>query len=502
MTSREDPALSRRDVLRGALGIAAAGTLAACTGSPADDGMPSRSFASPPPVIASPGQRVTEASLTPQPVTLDLGGPTVDTWAYGDTVPGPTIRARAGDLLRIRVDNRLPAATTVHWHGIRLHNLADGVPGLTQDPIAAGTAYTYEFTAPDPGTYFYHPHVGVQLDRGLYAPLLIDDPAEPGGYDSEWVVVLDDWVDGTGRTPDDVLAALISEGDTVDPPTGMGGMHGMGQPMGPAPFGSSDVTYPYHLVNGRVATAPQTHAAHPGQRLRLRIVNAASDTIFTVALGGHRMTLTHTDGYAVQPRETDALVVGMGERYDALVTLGDGAFPFVAAPFAKSGRAMALVRTGAGTAPAADAAVRELATVALVGSDLLPAEATLLPTRQPDAAAPLLLTGQLRPYEWAINGAAYGRNEPIPVSGGQRLRLSVRNMTMMTHPIHVHGHTFALAGSGLRKDTVLVAPMASLALDVQADNPGDWMVHCHNAYHAEGGMMIALRYGASVVSVG
>ena len=83
--------------------------------------------------------------------------------------------------------------------------------------------------------------------------------------------------------------------------------------MGPAPFGSGDVTYPHFLVNGRVATAPQTFSARPGQRLRLRVINAASDTIFTVALGGHRMTLTHTDGYAVRPRETDALFIGMAD---------------------------------------------------------------------------------------------------------------------------------------------------------------------------------------------
>ena len=498
MTRPEGEDIPRRAVLLGALGLAAGGALAACTGSASDghagDGMPSGSFPSPVPASAAPGQRVVEVSLAPKPVTLDLGGPTVNTWAFGDTTPGPMIRASAGDLLRVRVDNQLPAETTVHWHGIRLRNVADGVPGLTQDPIAERTAYTYEFTAPDPGTYFYHPHVGVQLDRGLYAPLIIDDPAEPGGYDAEWVLVLDDWLDGTGRTPDQVLAALVAEGDTADPPGGMGGMHGVGQPMGPGPFGSGDVSYPHFLVNGRVGSAPETLSARPGQRLRLRVINAASDTIFTVALGGHRMTLTHTDGYAVQHREADAVHIGMGERHDAVVTLGDGVFPFVAAPFGKVGRAMALVRTGAGATPSADTPIRELAGSALLGSELLPAEATRLPSRQPDATAPLTLTGQMRPYEWAVNGAAYGRNEPLSVSDGQRLRLTVRNMTMMTHPVHVHGHTFALARSGLRKDTVLVRPMESMALDVQADNPGDWMVHCHNAYHAEAGMMIALRY--------
>jgi len=494
MTWRGSAAIARRDVLLGIVGVAATGALAACTGSSGQKSMPSGSFPSPAPASPTPGQRVVELSLTPKPVTLDLGGRTVSTWAYGDTAPGPLVRARAGDLLRVRVDNQLPAETTVHWHGIRLRNLADGVPGLTQKPIAAGTAYTYELTPPDPGTYFYHPHVGVQLDRGLYAPLIIDDPAEPGGYDTEWVVVLDDWVDGTGRTPDEVFAALVAEGDAADRPTGMGGMRAAGERMGPMPFGSGEVTYPYYLVNGRIPTAPESFSARPGQRVRLRLINAASDTIFTVALGGHRMVLTHSDGYAVQPRETDSLHIGMGERYDAVVTLRDGVFPLVATPFAKSERAMALVRTGAGEAPRADVSVPELAGSALLGSDLLPAEPARLPARPPEATALLTLTGQLRPYEWAINGATYGHNEPIEVSSGQRLRLTVRNTTMMTHPVHVHGHTFALARSGLRKDTVLVRPMETTALDLQTDNPGAWMVHCHNAYHAEAGMMIALRY--------
>jgi FtsP/CotA-like multicopper oxidase with cupredoxin domain len=453
---------------------------------------------------------VIEKSLTARPVTLDLGGPTVRTWAYADTVPGPLIRADAGDLVRIRLDNQLPADTTVHWHGIALRNVADGVPGQTQDPVGPGTSYNYEFTVPDPGTYFYHPHVGVQLDRGLYGPLIVDDPREPGEYDAEWVVVLDDWVDGTGRTPDDVFAELTgSSGSSMG---GMGGMdHGSmpmnpragstdgpgmpGMGMGRAPFGDAgDVVYPYYLVNGRVPAAPKTFAAKPGQRIRLRIINAASDTIFTVAMGGHRMTVTHSDGYAVQPRDTDAFYIGMGERYDAIVTVKDGVFPLVAVPFGKQGQAMAVVRTGSGATPPADIKPSELSGAVLLGSDLLPAAESRLPARTFDATSRLTLSGQMRPYAWGINGAPYGRNTPLSVREGQRLRVDVTNMTMMSHPLHLHGHTFALVDSGLRKDTVMLRPMESRAIELQADNAGDWMIHCHNIYHAEAGMMIALNY--------
>ena len=259
---------------------------------------------------------------------------------------------------RVRVDNQLPADTSIHFHGIALSNDMDGVPGLTQDPIAPGGAFTYEFTAPHPGTYFYHSHSGVQLDRGLYGVVVIDDPAEPGGYDDEWVVVLDDWVDGTGRTPDDVARELgmAASGEGSESAGEMGGMdhgsmedmEGMGD-MGAETMqsdllgGAGDVNYPYYLVNGRIPTDPVSLTAVPGRRIRLRIVNAGSDTAFRLALGGHRMTVTHSDGFPVTPRETDALLIGMGERFDVLVTLADGVFPLYAAAEGKPGYGVAPV---------------------------------------------------------------------------------------------------------------------------------------------------------------
>lgn len=140
------------------------------------------------------------------------------------------MRGTAGDLFRVTVDNELSASTSVHWHGIRLHHAADGVPGVSQEPIEPGQRFVYEFVAPDPGTYFFHPHSGVQLDRALYAPLIIDDPAEPGRYDHEWVIVLDDWTDGVGRNPDDIFDELAAQDGPVSRGMGMGG-HDMGACM-------------------------------------------------------------------------------------------------------------------------------------------------------------------------------------------------------------------------------------------------------------------------------
>ncbi len=282
----------------------------------------------------SPGQNVVTADLTAREATVSLGGLVVPTWVYGDSVPGPLLRAKAGDRLRVNVTNALETDTSIHWHGIALSNDMDGVPGITQKPINAGSRFTYEFTAPDPGTYFYHPHTGVQLDRGLYGVLIIDDPDEPGDYDQEWVLVLDDWVDGTGRTPDAILAELQSAGGTSssgdmdgmdmgdDSMDGMD-MGGMGEGMQSGILGGAgDIDYPHYLINGRTAGAPDVLTGKPGQRARIRIVNAASDTAFRVALGGHKLTLTHSDGFPVEQTTTDALMIGMGERYDVTVTLG------------------------------------------------------------------------------------------------------------------------------------------------------------------------------------
>ncbi|MBC7559708.1 MAG: multicopper oxidase family protein [Dermatophilaceae bacterium] len=500
------PELSRRNVILGAFGLAGLAAVSACGGTTsisATAGSVGKAEA----LRRRSGQRVVTARLNPRATTVDLGGPVVNTWAYGDSVPGPLLRARAGDLLRVRVDNQLPATTSVHWHGIALRNDMDGVPGMTQAPIGAGKSFTYEFTVPDPGTYFYHPHSGVQLDRGLHGALLVDEATDPGGYDAEWTVVLDDWVDGTGRTPESVLKALTSraDGSATGSGNGMGGMDmgGMGgMDMGvmgegmtsPLLGGAGDIVYPHYLANGRVPAAPVTLTARPGQRARLRLINAGSDTAFRVALGGHRLTVTHSDGFPVAPMTTDSLLIGMGERYDVLVTVGDGVFPLVALAEGKEGNALALVRSAAGAPPKASARPVELAGKVILSTDLMAADAVRLKTRDVDRSYDMVLSGLMAPYRWTINGKTFHDAEPLPIEEGQRVRLRFQNRSMMFHPMHVHGHTFALVGGGARKDTVIVRPMQTVEVDFDANNPGQWATHCHNIYHAEGGMMTSLSY--------
>ncbi|MGC4939932.1 multicopper oxidase family protein [Kribbella sp. DT2] len=433
--------------------------------------------------------------------TVELGGETVQTWAFDDAVPGPVMRASVGDELRIRLANGLPDPTTVHWHGVALRNDMDGVPGLTMDPVPPGGSFDYSFLVPDPGTYWFHPHVGVQLDTGLYGALIVDDPNDVADYDRDVVLFLDDWTDGLGRTPTTQLELLRRDGMPMD---GMDMSSDAFMPSATQPLGgdTGDVRYPAHLINGRLPKAPATIACNPRDRVRLRIINAAADTAYRFAIGEHRLTVTHADGFAVAPVEVDTLIIGMGERYDVVITAADGAFPVVAVAEGKAHPetdppALAVLRSGSGSPPRPGVRPSQLNARMLSYADLRPAVGTGLESATPDTEHDVRLQMAHGGRGWFINGKPYGRHAPLEVRAGDRVRLHLRNESMMFHPVHVHGHTFALVGPqgpGVRKDTINVLPMQQLSVDLQADNPGQWLVHCHNAYHSELGMMTDLSY--------
>ncbi|MQA06884.1 MAG: multicopper oxidase domain-containing protein [Streptosporangiales bacterium] len=493
------PTIDRRSLLRAGVAVPALAALAACGSgatsprliSPTDKRV--RSVESSRRASGNTSRHTVRASAD----TVDLGGPTVRTWTYDGAIPGREIRVRRGDLVEVRLVNQLPAETSIHWHGIALRNDMDGVPDLTQPSVGRGTSFTYRFVAPDAGTYWFHPHSGVQLDRGLYAPLIVEDPDEAGAYDAEWTVVLDDWIDGTDYTPDQVFETLRK---------GMGGMdHGGGEMDGPTLMGATsellggdagDVKYPHFLVNGRIASAARDFRAKPGSRVRIRLINAGGDTAFRVALGGHRLLVTHTDGFPVTPVETDALLIGMGERYDVVVTLEDGVFPLTALAEGKEATARALVRTGSGQRPPVSARPRELNARIVGYTDLRAADDAQLKPATPDVEHVLELTGGMMEYDWTINGRRYDPKKSLPIREGQRVRVRFRNSTTMWHPMHIHGHTFQLGADGPRKDTAIVLPKRSITCDFDADNPGQWLTHCHNIYHAEAGMMTVLGYRA------
>ncbi|HZO97788.1 MAG TPA: multicopper oxidase family protein [Gaiellaceae bacterium] len=522
MTSEDERRFTRRELLLGGAGLALAAGLGGYGVSRLVAG-------------AGPGEVV----LRPRRETVELGRRRVATWTFGEGVPGRELRVRQGERLRVRVENALPEETTIHWHGVRVPNAMDGVPGMTQRPIAPGSSFVYEFAPPDAGTYWFHPHVGTQLDRGLYAPLVVEARDEQLAYDREATLVLDDWLDGLGRTPAQALRDLRLHGMQMPGMQGAGAMSGSkgmaGMDMGglaslggadlgalgdgslvvsgdavtvageDPPSGTlpalvnllesgdadpGDVVYPLFLVNGRPPDDPFALEVSRGERLRLRLLNAAADTHFLFTVDGHPFTLVATDGQRVEPVEADGVVLGMGERADVLLdATRPGAYRLLARPLGKRGRAVAILRyrearRSAAPAPAAPAAapvrVPSYADLKAVG----PA-----PAGRPRELPLDLGMDARRRYRWLLGGQAFPQADPIALERGEHVRFLVRNRTTMPHPVHLHGHFFSLGPGGPLKDTVVVPPQAVVGLDVVADNAGAWMIHCHNLYHQLAGMM-------------
>jgi FtsP/CotA-like multicopper oxidase with cupredoxin domain len=211
------------------------------------------------------------------------------------------------------------------------------------------------------------------------------------------------------------------------------------------------------------------------------------------------MTITHSDGFPVVPFDVDAFVIGMGERYDVTIDVQSGAWPIIALAEGKDARAAAVLRTVDAVAtatPDLNSAISELDGVWLRYADLraAPNAALTLPSELPSRT--LKLTGGMGRYDWGIDGRPFGEHTPIEVEQGGWLSLVFENTTTMWHPIHLHGHTpqLGVSPAGARKDTVNVLPGTSVALTFPANNPGEWMLHCHNAYHLEAGMATVLSY--------
>jgi FtsP/CotA-like multicopper oxidase with cupredoxin domain len=231
-----------------------------------------------------------EYQIAAESATVNLTGdgyPDTAVWAYEGTVPGPELRMRRGQPVRITVVNKLGEDTTVHWHGIRLPNAMDGVPGLTQKPIQPGASFVYEFTPPDAGTFWYHPHVDTlqQLGRGLAGALIVEEP-EPVAVDRDLLWFIEDWrLDDRGR---------IAGGFGNRMEAGMSGRIG------------NTVT-----INGRVAEKVSAKAGER-VRLRLRLVNAALARIVGLRFEGHKLVVVAYDGQPCDPHTPEGGRVVLG----------------------------------------------------------------------------------------------------------------------------------------------------------------------------------------------
>jgi FtsP/CotA-like multicopper oxidase with cupredoxin domain len=392
---------------------------------------------------------------------------------YEGQYPGPELRVQEGDVLRATLSNDLGEETTVHWHGVPVPNPVDGVPNVTQEPVPSGETFTYTFRAEPPGTYFYHSHVGLQLDRGLLGPLIIEERDPHIEYDREYVVVLDDYLPGEPRP--------LSDGR-------MGG--GMGGMMG-------DVRPPYEglLVNGRLPEAPPTFDVTEGERVRFRFINAASATVFGVRIAGHEMSVTHADGRPVEPAAADSFVFGAGERYDVVIEATNPGNWFIQAdaldgnePPARA--VVAYDSAGASSTPRPPSSPSNR----LQYGDLRAINSLDGVNGRPDRTFDLTLSrGGGQSYTWTIDGQAYPDADPLQIRPGEHVRIRMTNMSPVVHPMHLHGHFFQV-GTAI-KDTVMVpGHRGQVTIDFHADNPGRWLFHCHNLYHLDAGMARVVEY--------
>jgi FtsP/CotA-like multicopper oxidase with cupredoxin domain len=465
--------LSRRALLRGATGLLAST-------------MPSFSRAEP----------AKAYSLLAHPARRPLVGaphPETDVWAYNGTVPGPEIRLRQGERLRVVVENRLAEGTTVHWHGVRVPNAMDGVPELTQAPIEPNGTFVYEFDLPDAGTYWYHPHQRSfeQVGRGLSGALIVEE-REPIAVARDLVWVLDDW----RLKPDGSIS-----GD----------------------FGNMfDVSHNGRVgntvsVNGRVPTAFTVRA---GERIRLRLINVANARIFGLEFRGHSPQIVALDGQPVEPHipEGGRIILGPAMRADLVIDMAgepravtevvDSFYPRLAYKLLDIAYTADLpirrrlpdvsITLPANTMPEPDLKQAQRHDITFTGGMMGGMMGATMDGRRMDMRE-MMQHGKA----WAINGVAASGHIHAPLLTLERGRsyiLALRNETAWHHPMHLHGHAFrVIARNGQPtarrewQDTVLIAPRESADIAFVADNPGDWMFHCHILEHQAGGMMGSIR---------
>ncbi|WP_119681149.1 multicopper oxidase family protein [Indioceanicola profundi] len=433
--------------------------------------------------------------LKPGPGQVKLVGdgyPETAVWAYDGLVPGPEIRVRQGDRLRIEVTNALAEETTVHWHGMRVPNGMDGVPHMPRPPIGPGETFTYEFDALDAGTFWYHPHIRSheQVERGLYGALIVEE-REPIQVDRDVTWVLDDW-----RLEAD---ASIS-GD-------FGNFHDLSHNgrLGNTPS-----------INGRL---PDAFPAQAGERIRLRLINAANARIFGLRFQDHQPRIIAIDGHPVEPHEPEdgQVVLAPAMRIDLILdmigspgdraTVVDEFYPRLAYRLVDLAYGPERLRDQpmdtpialpANPVPEPDLAAAVRHEVVLGGGMMGSMTGAMLDGKPLD-----IRTMMRQGMAWAINGTASSGHvmEPIlTLEQGRSCVIAMANDTAWHHPMHLHGHTFRVLsrnGKPTRfrewQDTVLLSPKERVEIAFVADNPGDWMFHCHILEHQSAGMMSTIR---------
>jgi suppressor of ftsI len=446
-----------------------------------------------------------------------LQGRSLVTYAYNGQIPGPRLEIMQGGTVTVRFRNETDLPSSIHWHGLRLANANDGVPGLTQPPVPPGGEFVYQVHAPDPGLFWYHPHhrEDVAQDLGLAGNILVRPRS---------------------TAPEPVIEAFLMLDDLLMGDSGL------------VPFGREA---PTHALMGRFGNVLLVNGrddwdleVRPRQPIRFYLTNAANARTFNVSLDGARLRVLEGDvGRFERPRTVESVVIAPAERYVAEARLErPGRYALVNRVRAidrVTGRFFADVDT-LGFVTASGSRVRPEKVAPVPGLDTLPALLASLAGRTPDRVLQLSLktrglpfaliqalrldTTYVHPVEWtstmpmmdwlstgrevswiirdSLTGAEgmaldwrVPRGKPLVV----RLLNDKHVLHPMGHPIHLHGQRFlVLARNGVTnedpvwKDTVLVPAGGTVDLLVDTGNPGRWMLHCHIAEHLESGMHTVL----------
>ena len=453
-----------------------------------------------PSVVSALAGGVRDIRLTAAPGTLQialkLNGIT-PVWNYNGQTPGPEIRVRQGERLRITIENKLEEETTVHWHGIRTPNSMDGVPHLTQEPIASGKNFIYDFDAVDAGTFWYHPHQRgfEQVARGLYGPLIIEE-AEPVRVDRDITWVLDDW--RLTKT-----AEISNDFDNRHDRMHNGRV-------------GNTVT-----INGKI---PDIFTVRKGERIRLRLINAANARIFDLDFSKHKPVVIAQDGQPVTPHtpEGGSIILGPAMRIDVIIDMSEipGKRFTVVDRFYKD-LEYRLIDLAYSDVPLREnvpdwpmqlppnpleepnisTAERHevIFNGGMMGNMVMQEMGGNMGQGTSGGMMNMMHSGNI----WFINGKAATGHVMDPVltfKQGRSYIIAMTNATAWHHPIHLHGHSFRVISRDGQatihrewQDTVLMAPREKVEIALVADNPGDWMFHCHILEHMAAGMMGVIR---------
>jgi FtsP/CotA-like multicopper oxidase with cupredoxin domain len=403
----------------------------------------------------------------------------------------------ANQPFNVLLENKLSVPTAIHWHGLHPPNNQDGVPGLTQPVIAPGSSARYNFPVRPAGTHWMHSHQGLQEAFLLSAPLIVHDPSEKAD-EQEIILFLGDF---SFTPPSEIYAKLRK------PAAGAMAMGGSRSAKGMAKPDANDVDYDAYLINDRTLADPEVVRVEKNARVRLRIINGSSGTNFFVDLGDLKGELIATDGMPVNPVSSSRFPLAIAQRIDVRVQLPrEGAFPIFALrenAAEQTGVILATPGTAIKKLPMKNASPAPMLTLDL--EKRLSAVAPL--TSKPiDQSFDLRLQGNMARYEWPINGIVFDTAHPatqkaqVRVKPGQRIALKFINETGMSHPMHLHGHSFQVIEidgrplSGALRDTVLVPPATSVTVAFDANNPGIWYLHCHILWHLAAGMATLVQY--------